>query len=105
MNDVCFGVGLSIILPLKETKILALPPSTSLNVLLQFVHLHPNEEPVEVVEQFQSFGTIISPDHTLDREINGITSKAAHTLGSLYKVLWCSRKVKPSTKMCQFKSV
>ena len=48
MNDVCFGVGLSIILQLKETKILAIPPSISLTVLLQFVYLNPNEEPVEL---------------------------------------------------------
>ena len=88
INDICFGVGLSIILQLKETKILVIPPTTSLNALPRSVHQNPNEEPVDVVGEFQSFGTVISPDCTIDREINGITSKAVHTLGSLYKLLY-----------------
>ena len=98
MNDVCFGVGLSIILQLKETKILANHLFSSLNVLPQSVHLNLNEEPVEVI------GTVISLDCTLEREINGITSKDAHTLGSLYKVSWHRKKMKLSTKTCLFKS-
>ena len=105
INDVCFGVGLYIILQLKDPKISAIHPSTSLSALPRSMHLNPNEQPVEVVEEFQLFGTIISQDCTLDRDIDKRISKDAHTLDSLYKVLWYRTKVKLSTKACLFKSV
>ena len=102
MNDVCSSVGLSI--SSTYSKILVIHPSTSLNAPPKPVHLNLNKKPVEAVKVSQYFGSIISQDCTLDREINSITSKATCALGSIYTVLWCRRKVRLSLK-CAFSIV
>ena len=89
----------------KKTKILAVRPSTFLSAAPRAVHLKSVEEPVAVVEEFEYLGSTISQDCTLDREISMCISKAARTFGSLYRVLWCRRKLKRPTKMRLFKSV
>ena len=99
LDVVCSGLGLSI--STKKSKILAL----SLGASLGAVHLNSKEEPVAVVEQFEYLGSTISQNCTLDRENSVHITKAARTFGSLYRVLWCRKRLKTSTKMCLFKSV
>ena len=57
-----------------------------------------------MVEEFEYLGSI-SQDCTLDREISMRINKASRTFGSLYRVLWCRKRVKTATKMRLFKSV
>ena len=103
LSAVCSGVGLSI--SSKKTKILMIHPSTSLSVQPRAVQLKPGEEPVAVVEEFEYLGSTISQDCTLDREIRRRISNASHTFRSLYRVLWCRKRLKTATKMRLFKSV
>ena len=103
LDAVCSGVGLSI--SSKKFKILAICPSISLGAPPRAVQLSLEEEPVAVVEEFEYLGSTISQDCTLDREISVRISKAARTFGSLYRVLWCRKRLKTSTKMRLFKSV
>ena len=100
---VCSGVGLSI--SSKKTKILMIHPSTSLSVQPRAVQLKPDEDPVAVVEEFEYLGITISQDCTLDREISRRISKASHTFRSLYRVLWCRKRLKTATKVRLSKSV
>ena len=103
LSAVCSGVGLSI--TSKKTKILMIRPSTSLSVQPRAVQLKPDEELVAVVEEFEYLGSTISQDCTLDREISRRISKASRTFSSLYRVLWCRKRLKTTTKMRLFKSV
>ena len=103
LSAVCSGVGLSICS--KKTKILMIHPSTSVSIQPRAVQLKPGEEPVAVVEEFEYLGSTISQDCTLDREISRRISKASHTFRSLYRVLWCRKRLKTATKMRLFKSV
>ena len=64
-----------------------------------------DEESVAVVEEFKCLGSSILQDCILDREIIMHISKASHTFGSLYKVLWYRKRMKTVTKMCLFMSV
>ena len=103
LDVVCSGLGLSI--SSKKSKILAICPSISLGASLGAVHLNSKEEPVAVVEKFEYLGSTISQNCTLDRKNSVRITKAARAFGSLYRVLWCRKRLKTSTKMCLFKCV
>ena len=103
LDAVCSGIGLSI--SSKKTMILAVQPSNSLCAHPRPVHLKPGEEPVAIVEEFQYLGSTISQDCTLDREISVRISEAGRIFSSLYRVLWCRKRLKTSMKVRLFKSV
>ena len=103
LDGACSNLGLTI--SSKKSKILAVLPPTSSSVQPRDVYLKRDEEPVAVVEEFEYLGSIISQDCTLDREISMRINKASRTFGSLYRVLWCRKRVKTATKMRLFKSV
>ena len=69
------------------------------------VLLSSDSRPVEVANHFEYLGSTVAQDCTLDQEVSMRISKASHTFSSLYKVLWCQRRLNTLTKMQLFKSV
>ena len=68
------------------------------------VQLQSADEPVDVVEEFEYFGSIVMSDCELDREINVQIRRASSSFRSLYRILWYQQKIKMSTKMRMFKA-
>ena len=62
--------------------------------MLQVSVVGTKEENVEVVEEFEYLGNTISQDCSLDHEINRRISKASRTFCSLYRVVWCRKRLK-----------
>ena len=58
-----------------------------------------------MVEEFEYLGSTISQDCSLDQEIDRWISKASHTFCSLYRVVWCRKRLKVETKLQLFRVV
>ena len=56
--------------------------------------------------EFEHFGSTISEDCSLDKEISKHISKASHSFNSIcIECMWYERRVKTTTKVGLFKSV
>ena len=103
LHTTCSGMGLSI--SCKKSKILAVCPTNSTSMQPRAVRLCSDEVPVAVVEDFEYLGCTFSHDCSLDREISKRISKASQAFRSLYRVLWCQKRLKTKTKLRLFKAV
>ena len=84
IQDLEFAVDLVIVSDSMDA--LGIHPSPSFGAPPRPVQLNLNQEPVELVKEFQYLGSIISHECTHDSEINSKVSKAAHTFRSLFKM-------------------
>ena len=78
-----------------------LPLQSSVHSTAQPVNIGCGREPVDVVNEFQYLGSVLSSSFSLDREIDSRISKASQSFNSLSRVLWYQRK----NKICILKSV
>ena len=104
VNRVCKDVGLAI--NTTKIKIMSVLPSSP----HQHHHPHPvvlspHGAPVEVVEEFQCLGSIVTSTCTLDSEICSRISKASKSFTYLSRILWYKRKIKLTTKLRVLKAV
>ena len=103
LHTTCSGMRLSICC--KTSKILAVCPNNSSSMQPRAVQLCSDEVPVAVVEDFEYLGCTISHDCSLDQEISKRISKASQTFRSLYRVLWCQKRLKTKTKLRLFQAI
>ena len=62
------------------------------------------DELVEVVEEFEYLGSVVTSACSLDREISVRIRKASNSFRSLCKVLWYQKSIKQSIKLRMFKA-
>ena len=99
----CSGFGLTI--SCSKTKILVICPSNFLGGQPREIQLRPKDKPIAVVEKFESLGSTISQDCTLENKVSMHIRKASCTFGSLYWVLWSRKRLKIATKVRLFNSI
>ena len=94
LNQSCNEMGLSI--SAHKTKILV---GTSVQQEApRSVTLQNADEPVDVVEELENLGSIVTSVCGLDREINVRIRKASNSFRRLCKILWYQKSIKQSTK-------
>ena len=95
LDESCNEIGLTI--NTRKTKIMAVAQDQKPSP--RQVQLQLADEHVDVVEEFEYFGSIVMSDCELDREINVRIRKASSSFRSLCGILWYQQKIKMSTIM------
>ena len=104
VDQACTEMGLDI--NTKKTKIMSVLPSlSSVHPTAQPVNLGRGREPVDVVNEFQYLGSVVSSSCSSNREIDSRISKASKSFNSLCRVLWYQRKITIKNKIHIFKAV
>ena len=85
VDQACTEMGLDI--NMKKTKIMsALPSQSSVHPTAKLVNLGRGKEPVDVANEFQYLGFVVSSSCSLNREIDSRISKASQSFNSLCRV-------------------
>lgn len=90
LDQGCSEMGLSI--SAQKTKILAV--TNDLHDIPRRVTLQSVDELVEVVEEFEYLGSVVTSVCMLDREISVWICKASNSFRSLCKTLWYQKSIK-----------
>ena len=99
MDKSCNEMGLTI--SSQKTKIMAVTQDQVIKP--GQVHLQLVDEPVDIVEEFEYLGSIVTANCELDREVNARIRKASSNFRSLCRILWY-QKIKMGTKLRMFKA-
>ena len=102
LDSTCHHMDLTI--NYKKMKLLTVLPDDDTQPLSPIL-LHPESDPIEVVPSFQYLGSTVSNDCTVDAEVSSRITKASQSYGSLNRILWHQKKIKPFTKLSIFVSV
>ena len=100
MDKSCNEMGLTI--SAQKTKIMAVTEDQEKKP--GQVHLQLVDEPVDIVEEFEYLGSIVTANCELDREVNTRIRKASSNFRSLCRILWYQKKIKMGTKLRMFKA-
>ena len=98
----CRDLGLAI--SCSKTKTLAVLPS-DLYPKPVLINLVPNDDPVEVMCNFEHLGSFVQDNYGTVIEVYSRICKASKAFRSLCRILWYQRKLKTCTKLRSFNAV
>ena len=93
-------IGLSI--SAQKTKILSITSDQQESP--RRVALQSADEPVDAIEEFEYFGSVVTSSCELDREISTRIRKASNSFRSLCRTLWYQKSIKLCIKLRMFKA-
>ena len=97
-------LDLGLTISCSKTKTLAVLPSDLYPKPVP-INIFPDDDPVEVVSNFQYLGSIVQDNCGTDIEVDSRICKASKAFCSLGRILWYQRKIKIRTKLCIFNAI
>ena len=100
LDQSCNQMGLSI--SARKTKILSITSDQQESP--RRVTLQSADEPVDVIDEFEYLGSVVTSSCELDREISTRIRKASNSFRSLCRTLWYQKSIKLCIKLRMFKA-